>query len=254
MRLSPIRLFKEKITKGGVYGPFSKISDPAVAEIAGFSGFDFIIIDLEHGPNNIYNIQNMIRAAEYVNILPIVRVKEGNDSVIGEVLDIGAGGIQVPQVTTASQVEKIIKVARFAPEGQRGVCRFVRAADYSAMDRFDFFKAANEIIVILQLEGMEAIENLDDILALNGFDIIFIGPYDLSQSLGMPGEIDHPMVEMKMKEIIQKCNDKGITVGTFVDTVQNAKKWKQAGVRYISYSVDVGLLYEQFKKVMCEIR
>jgi len=254
MKTTPIRAFKKKIEEGAVYGPFSKIADPAVVETAGFSGFDFIIIDLEHGPNSVQSAQNLIRAAECSGILPIVRVKEGNESVIGEVLDIGAGGIQVPQVTSAAEAARVIELARFAPLGMRGVCRFVRAADYSVMDRFEYFKSANEAVIILQLEGKEAIENLEEILNVKGFDIIFIGPYDLSQSLGIPGDIDNPLVEAEMKKIIKKCSEKGVKVGTFVDTVHNAKKWKNAGVKYISYSVDVGLLHDQFKMVLQEIR
>ncbi len=103
----------------------------------------------------------------------------------------------MPQITNAKQAEEMIKLAKFAPSGMRGVCRFVRAANYSSMDRFEYFKEANESIIILQLEGQEAIDNLEDIIKVEGIDIVFIGPYDLSQSLGVGGQIDHPAVEEK---------------------------------------------------------
>jgi len=241
MTAATIMSFKKKLNGRAVFGPFSKISDPAVIEVMGYAGFDFVIIDLEHGPNSVQTVQNLVRAAEVANLFPIVRVKENLFSVIGEVLDIGAGGIQVPQIISARKAQEAISCAKFAPLGNRGVCRFVRAANYSAMDRYKYFKEANEAIVILQLEGTEAINNLEQILDVQGIDLVFIGPYDLSQSLGLTGQVSHPDVEEKMTQIIKCCADKSIQVGTFVDTLEDAQKWIKAGVQYISYSVDVGI-------------
>lgn len=236
--------FKEKLKNNFAIGPFSKTSDPAFIEILGYAQFDFVILDLEHGPNSIQTLQNLIRAAEVSNILPIVRVKANNLSVIGEVLDIGAVGIQIPQVENADQAKMYINQAKFSPVGNRGVCRFVRAANYSAKDRFKYFNAANNNIVILQIEGQQAITQLDNILEVEGIDLIFIGPYDLSQSIGKPGQIDHPLVTKKMTEIINLCNKHNVAVGTFVDTLENAERWKKAGVKYLAYSVDTGIFFE----------
>lgn len=245
MNMESIRRFKTKLTSGSVFGPFSKTSDPAFIEIMGNSGFDFVILDLEHGPTSVQHLQNLIRAAEISGIFPIVRVKEHNLSVIGEVLDIGAGGIQVPQISDDRTAREVIQAAKFSPEGARGVCRFVRAADYSSMDRFQYFKEANETVVILQIEGKEALANLEKILAVPGIDIVFIGPYDLSQSLGIPGQVNNPSLIEEMKKIVNSCLKHKVTVGTFVDTVEGAKKWRDQGVKYLSYSVDVGLFYEK---------
>ena len=236
--------FREKLkTKNSVIGIFSKTSDPAFIEIMGYAGLDYVIIDLEHGPNTIQTAQNLIRAAQISGIFPIIRVKENCESVMGEALDIGVGGLQIPQITTKSEAEAVIDRVKFHPEGHRGVCRFVRAADYSAKDRFEFFNDANKSIIILQIEGREGIENIDEILSVSGIDVVFIGPYDLSQSLGLTGQINHPLVEEKMLEIVKKCGEKNITVGTFADTPENAQKWRKNGVKYISYSVDVGIFY-----------
>ena len=239
-----INKFKEKLNTDGVMGVFSKTCDPAFIEILGHAGADYVIIDLEHGPNSVQSVQNLIRGAQIAGLMPIVRVKESCASVMGEVLDIGAGGIQVPQITTRAEAEAVINRVKFAPMGERGVCRFVRAAKYSSKDRFEYFKEENEKVTILQIEGQEGIDNIDEILTVDGIDVLFIGPYDLSQSLGVAGEIDNPLVEEKMLEIIEKCKEKNITVGTFVDIPQNAVKWKKLGVKYISYSVDMGIFYE----------
>ena len=135
-------IFRRKLENGAVVGFFSKTSDPGFIEAAGFAGADFVILDLEHGPNSVQSVQNLIRAAQIADIFPIVRVKENCEHVIGEVLDIGAGGIQIPQISSAKEVRAATEHIKFAPEGNRGVCRFVRAAEYSALDRFEYFKTA----------------------------------------------------------------------------------------------------------------
>lgn len=252
--INMIKDFKYKLKNGVVTGVFSKTCDPGVIEALGYGGADFVIIDLEHGPNSIQNVQNLIRGAQSAGIFPIVRVKETYYSVIGEALDIGAGGVQVPQITTKEEARTVIEKTKFAPIGSRGVCRFVRAADYSAKDRFQYFKDANEAITILQIEGQEGIDNLKSIIEVGNIDVIFIGPYDLSQSLGFQGDIDNPLVEEKMLEIIKICNEKNITVGTFTDTIKNAIKWKKLGVKYIAHSVDVCIFYESTKNIIDRIR
>lgn len=106
----------------------------------------------------------------------------------------------------------------------------------------------------MQIEGQEGIDNIDEILSLKEIDILFIGPYDLSQSLGVAGDIDNPLVEKKMLEIIKKCKSKNVTVGTFTDTIENAQKWKKLGVKYIAYSVDMGIFCEAVTDVVQKIR
>jgi len=236
-------VFREKLMTRAV-GTFSKTCDPAFIEIMGHAGLDYVIIDLEHGPNTVQTAQNLIRAAQVSGVFPIVRVKENCESVMGEALDIGAGGLQIPQITNKAEAEAVIARVKFYPDGHRGVCRFVRAADYSAKDRFEYFAEANAAVIILQIEGKAGIENIDEILGVKGVDAVFIGPYDLSQSLGLTGRVEHPAVEEKMLEIVKKCGEKNITVGTFADTPANAAKWLKNGVRYIAYSVDVGIFCE----------
>jgi len=249
-----IRQFKRKLKESYVVGPFSKASDPAFIEIMGYAGWDFVIIDLEHGPNSVQIVQNLIRAAQIANIFPIVRVKENTPPVIKEVLDIGAGGIHVPQIINVDAAKEVMELAKFAPQGMRGVDRFSRAADYSAMDKFKYFREANEAVIILGLEGKEAIEKVDDIISVEGIDVIFAGPYDISQSLGITGQFDHPRVAEKVSEIVDKCAPKGIAVGNFVETIESAKKWIDLGVKYISYSVDVGIFYDACQEIVQGIK
>jgi 4-hydroxy-2-oxoheptanedioate aldolase len=234
--------FKNKIRNNiPVIGIFMKTLDPAFVETAGRAGLDYVILDMEHGHATYETIQNNIRAAECAGLFPIVRLQDARADYIGKALDIGAGGIQVPQVASAKTAGEIVKAARFYPQGERGVCRFARAAGYSSIDAHDYFKKSNENLVILQMEGSEAIRNIDSILDVKGVDIIFIGPYDLSQSLGVPGEVEHPLVVDAMKKIVEKANERNIVTGTFVDRPESIERWINAGVLYISCSVDVGI-------------
>ena len=253
MDITKLKEFKSKLHAGTVIGTFSKTCDPAFIEVMGYTDMDFVILDLEHGPNGVQTLQNLIRAAEISGIAPIVRVKEDALHIIGEVLDIGAAGIQVPQISDIAQIKKIVSATKFAPLGERGVCRFVRAADYSVKDRHEYFKEANEALIILQLEGEEALQNLDSIMEAEGIDIFFVGPYDLSQSLGVQGQIKHPSVVSAIEEIVEQGKQKNVAVGTFVDTIEDGLFWKAKGISYIAYSVDVGIFADGCKAIVTSL-
>lgn len=243
--------FKEKLnSRRTVFGPFSKSSDPGILEVLGYAGFDFVIIDLEHGPNNALNAQDLIRATLLAGAFPIIRIAKNAPEEIGKALDIGAMGIQVPQICTSEDASRAVEAAKFAPKGMRGVCRFVRAAQYSNKDRFSYFEEANETLIILQLEGVEAIQNFEEIISISNIDVIFIGPYDLSQALGVSGQINHPMVRQKMLHIIEGCNKRNIKTGVFTDNMDDALEWKKIGIDYISYSVDMGIMLEACKSLI----
>ena len=242
---------KKQLNEGAtVYGPFCKIQDPAIVEIAALSNFDFVIIDMEHGPYSIESTQNLIRAAEAKGITPVVRVTENSETLILRTLDIGAKCIQVPQICTKEDAEKLVKATSFYPKGERGMCRYVRAADYTAIDGATHFGGANDdIITIIHIEGMEGIDNLAEIISVEGIDVIFLGPYDLSQSCGVPGQVMHEKVVNSMKDAVKIAQSHGKAVGTFTESVENAKMWEDIGVQYIAFSVDVGLIMSSYKEI-----
>lgn len=247
---------KEALIKGEkTFGPFLKFTDPAVVEIMGFAGFNFVIIDQEHGPISVETAQNMIRAAESANITPIIRVAKNDESLILRALDIGAQGIEIPQINCKADALKAVNSVKYFPQGMRGMCRYVRAANYSSIDKFKYFESANEeTMIIIHIEGIQGINNLDEILTVSGIDVIFIGPYDLSQSLGIPGQVGNPLVEEKMQEVVLRCSQQKIAVGTFADDVQAAKKWVSLGVQYMSFSVDAGILYKTSKNIVNKLK
>jgi len=236
-----VQEFRKKISEAEVLGCFSKTTDSSVIESIGFAGWDFVIIDMEHGPVTTETVKHHVMAANSSGVCPVVRVEGYDSEAIGKVLDLGAAGIQVPNVTRADHVRQVIEKSKFFPQGRRGVCRFVKAANYGSLDRNDYFKEANTHLLIIQVEGREGIENIAEILDVEGIDILFLGPYDLSQSLGYPGQIEHPVVVAEMQKIVQMAARKGVIVGTFCDTPEQLNFWKKAGVRYLSYSVDLNI-------------
>lgn len=246
-----IQQFRNKLASGAcVFGPFMKTCDPAFVEVAGWSGMDFVILDMEHGPVSMETMQNNIRAAQVSGVLPIVRASHLSEDAVSKALDIGAAGIEIPQITSADDARNAVRYSKFYPAGNRGMCRFVRSSRYASMDKSDFFSSSNSSLVILQVEGQEALSNLDEILDVEGIDIIFIGPYDLSQSLGLPGQVSHPKVLEQISCIVKKAQAKGIITGTFCDTPEALKLWMNANIQYLSYSVDVGIFQQACQKLV----
>jgi 4-hydroxy-2-oxoheptanedioate aldolase len=243
---------KQKLNQGQiVLGPFCKLSEPAIYELAGLAKFDFVIIDMEHGPLTYETAQNLIRTCELNGISPVIRVPANEEHLILRALDIGAHGVEVPEINTREDAEKLVNAARYYPQGSRGVCRFVRAAEYSRMPGAAYFATANQnVSVIAHLEGVKGIANLDQILEVEGIDVLFIGCYDLSQSLGIPGQVNHPDLIAKMEAIVAKAAQKNKLIGTFVESPETAQYWIKRGIKYISYSVDVGLILDKFTTVV----
>ncbi|WPJ96738.1 aldolase/citrate lyase family protein [Coraliomargarita algicola] len=244
--------FHQKLQNEAVFGPFSKTSDPNMIEAMGMGGMDFIILDLEHGPNDVTTLGNLVRACECSDTTAVVRCLRSDQ--IGQALDLGARVVQIPHVNCAADAERAVDAARFGPMGHRGVCRYVRAAGHSSTDKHDYFHNAADITVIAQVEGTEGLKNLDTIIEVPGVDMIFVGVYDLSQSLGMTGQTEAPEVVAALKEVVAKCSAKHIPVGTFVESVESARKYRSMGIHYLCYSVDVGILMSACQNLTMDMR
>ena len=247
--LNEVEVFRKALdSERGVFGPFMITSDPALVECAGYAGYDFVLLDMEHGPTNFQHLQHLIRAANSVNIMTIVRVPRGSDIYIDRALDVGAGGVLIPQIESAQQAAAVVSAAKFSPVGSRGTCKFTRSACYGAFGGDAYFNEAQNTMVLIQAEGANAIEHIDEILAVKGIDVIFVGPYDLSASLGIIGQIEHPLICEAIRKIVQKASDKGIKVGCFANDAAMARRWRDLGVRFIGYSCDTNIFFEGAKR------
>ncbi|MDO4316165.1 MAG: aldolase/citrate lyase family protein [Oscillospiraceae bacterium] len=226
---------------GGVFGPFMTTTDPAFVEAAGYAGYDFVLLDMEHGPGSFQELQDLIRAADAAGVLPMVRVPRGDDRWIGRALDAGAGGLLIPGIGTAQQAREAVAAVKFAPGGSRGTCRFARSACYGAVPGDTYVAGAQEAVVMLQLEGGRAIENLDAILEVPGIDVLFVEPYDLSGALGLIGQLDHPKVTTCIHGVIRCAAEKGIRTGCSADSVAAARELRAMGAGFIGYSCDTAI-------------
>jgi len=236
-------------------GPFVRIPRAEVIEILGLSGFDFAVVDLEHGPIMPNEVYPMILAAERRGIRLIARVPGLQESYFKWLLDLGIGGLQVPHIKTAEDARTAVSFSRFSPDGERGLCRFVRAADFSDIPREQYIKEANQkSLLIIQIEGKEGVANIKEIASVPGIDVVFVGPYDLSQSLGVIGQIWHEKVVSEIKKVIETCSKTGVAVGVFTDTPEGAKQWASLGVKYINYRIEVEMMLNSIKSHVKEIR
>lgn len=237
-----MKTFKEFLQeKETVYGIFAKTNDPYFINIIGKSGFDYVVLDNEHGPNCIRDTLPLVTTAYAAGLYPIVRVGKLVDIEIQRTLDLGIAGVQIPQIQCKEDAELARKYSKFFPKGKRGVCCYVMGADGGVMDKNDYFTAQNEVAVIIHIEGIEGIQHIDEIIQVEDIDVIFIGPYDLSQSLGIPGQVNDPKLIDKIEKLVVTCKEKNKHVGIFADNVKAAKRYKDLGVKYISISVDVGI-------------
>ena len=224
-------------------GPFMKLARPEMIEAVALAGFDFALVDMEHGPIGQSELYAVVMAAERRNLPLIVRVPVREEPYIKWCLDLGVRHIQVPSVETAEDVAFCIRNSYFSPLGMRGLCRFTRAADFGAKPRDVYLSEANEKTqLILQVEGQRGAANLPEILgAAPKGSILFIGPYDLSQSLGKPGQIWDPEVVGQIESIVAKCTAKDVGVGIFADSPEGVAFWAKRGIGLIEYGSDLNI-------------
>lgn len=249
-------LLKEKLQRGeAVVGPFMNCSYPAFIEIAGLAGFDFAIIDTEHGPLSIETAEDLCRAGQLAGLDPIVRVSANDQPLIQRALDIGSGGVQVPQIETREQAEAVVRAAKYAPLGMRGISLFTRAGDYTVYGTEGLTDGLNaEQVVIIHIEGVRGLENLDEIVTVPGIDVVFLGPYDLSQSFGIPGQVNDPRVVQGMESAVSKIRAAGKAAGTFAGDAATARRWIDTGVQYISLGVDVGIFANACRTLVSAVK
>jgi 4-hydroxy-2-oxoheptanedioate aldolase len=227
---------KAKLKAGEtVFGCFMRYPDPGLAEVMGYYGWDFLGFDAEHGSLEAGTCENMVRSAELRSVTPMVRVTTNQPHVILRLLDTGAQGLHVPWVNSAAEAEAAVQAVKYHPRGKRGLAS-VRAADYAQTAPFsEYVKQANqETLVVIQIETAQAVEELPAIAAVNDVDVLFIGPSDLSHSLGVPGETNHPDVKAAMDRIVDVAKQARVPFGIMVGNAAQAKEWKARGARYIA--------------------
>ena len=231
---------KEKLNKGEtVYGCFVRYPNAALVEVLGYCGWDFIVFDGEHGTIEVADCEQMVRAAELQGVTPMVRVPVNQPHVILRFLDTGAQGLHVPMVRSAVEAEAVVQSVKYQPRGSRGLAA-VRAADYGqSMPFCDYVRQANaETLVVAHIETEDAVEFLPQIARVDGLDVAFLGPTDLSNSLGIPGEMQHPKFEATCRQFIEALSGSTVALGVMVPNADAARHWRARGARYIAVGLE----------------
>ncbi|MDD3164349.1 MAG: aldolase/citrate lyase family protein [Oscillospiraceae bacterium] len=249
-------VLKKKMKCGeSAIGTFVKLIDPAVVELLALAGFDFFVLDTEHVAVDREQLTNIVRAADAAGITPLVRVRENQQVEILQNLDLGYAGVQVPNVDTAQQARELVSYVKYTPAGVRGLSPSVRACGYGTCGVQDYIDAANaNTMVVSHCETKTCVENLDEVLQVEGVDVIFIGPMDLSQSYGVPGRPGEPEVRQAIETIKRKTKAAGIAVGTVAGSAEAAKKLIAEGVQYILLASDQGMIVKWGKSAIAAIR
>lgn len=233
----------------------SEIRNPNLAYMLVRSGFDFFIIDTEHGAYSPETVSNMIAAARGAGISVIVRVPEIRREAIMKPLDSGAAGLLVPMVNTADQAREIMTYAKYPPMGNRGVALSRAHSLYGRPKAAEYLDQANQsIFIAVQAESPQAIDNAESIAATPGVDAIFVGPADLSVSLGIPGQLTHPMEVEAIDRVIDVCRRHDVIAGIHMSDVATLKAWIRKGMGFVSFSSDVDLLARAGKESLIELR
>jgi 2-keto-3-deoxy-L-rhamnonate aldolase RhmA len=233
-------------------GTILSLNSPDVAEVLSKTGFDWLFIDGEHGTFDTRELQAILQAAGE-NIECVFRIPALDEVHIKKALDVGSNGLIVPQVNTAEQAQNLVKWSRYPPEGARGL-GFARAQGYG-FEVNEYLQSANETItLIVQAESAEAVKNIEAIVQVGGLDAVLVGPYDLSSSLGRPGEVTHPQVQEAIKRVASVCKEAKMPVGIFGMTAQAVQPYIEQGFRLIVVGVDTVLLGNATRQLLQQLK
>lgn len=244
-------LLKEKLENGDfVLGTWATIPSAVTADIIASAGLDFIIIDAEHGPINFETAQNMVMACESRGVSPVMRLGDIDESKILRALDIGVHCVQIPNVNKHEDIQRIVELSKYPPVGKRGFSPFTRAGQYSIESSETLTGVGNDnTLIAINIEGKDAIDNIDKILEYDELDICFVGLFDLSKSLGIPGKVNDPRVIGYLSELNQKITETGKYTGTITTSPDKVEDYMKIGVKYIVHLVDCDMLRNSYADV-----
>jgi len=242
-RLTAIQAIRTKLRGGGhSIGSWMQIPHPSVAEIMGQAGYDWVAVDMEHGAVAAHQLPDLFRALELGNTLPLARIAHGHPKDCKQALDAGAGGIIVPMIESAAQLNAVRDACRWPPAGTRGV-GFSRANLFGKQFE-DYREEAQAPLLVAMIEHHRAVAELEAILGVDGLDAILIGPYDLSASMGLTAQFDHPDFCATMEKIRAQAAAKSISFGVHVVAPEpnQLQQCIDAGYRFLAYSIDAVML------------
>ncbi len=247
---------KERMQNGeAVFGTWCMLPSSFVVDVIARTDIDFVILDLEHGTLSWETAEEMVRAAQLHGCQPIIRVGDDQENTILHALETGCEAIMVPHVSSVIAAEKIVAAARYAPIGARGLSPYTRCHGYTheglaeSMERH-----ADDTLVGILVEGIEGINNLPEIAKTKGIDLIYLGMYDISQSVGLSGQLEHPKVVEQLEHCLDVILESGKLAGTFSRDIATCRKFREMGFHFVAYVADSYALGNFFKNAATEYR
>ena len=220
-----------------------EIRQPSVMQLLANAGFDFVIIDNEHGPFSIETLADLCREAKQVGVTPIVRVPDWSYPHLAQPLDAGAQGLMIPRITDARQVREVVQMVRYPPSGRRGSAQARGYTAFKTGPVSEVMAAVNdETLLVIQVETREATQNLDEIASVDGVDVLLVGPNDLSIALGVPGKLEDASFVATIQQVIKSCNAHRVFPALHINDVGLAVRWAQQGMRMVSISSEIGFI------------
>ena len=233
---------------------FAQLRSQDVVRILAAAGFNWAFLDTEHGGFDLETIQDLCRIATYAGLSPIVRVPDLQYALIARALDCGAEGIIFPRVESPELLAKAVSWIKFPPVGVRGFGLTPLHVDHEKVGIPQMIEHMNaNTMVVLQIETKLAVEIRDELLSVPGIDAVMVGPVDLSISLGVPGDFQHPLMVEAMEKIRDSCVAHGVAPGTQTRTLALAKFWKERGMRFLGCSSETGMLFEKASEIIREL-
>jgi 2-keto-3-deoxy-L-rhamnonate aldolase RhmA len=247
---------KERLKRGeAVVGiALQQLRSTELPRLLGAAGFDYVFIDAEHGGFNMETMQDMVKAAVQAGITPFIRVAELSYSLVARALDIGAQGIILPRVEDPELLRTALGWTRFPPSGVRGFGITAAQISYQSASMVEIMEHANrETMNIVQFESVEAMERREELLAVEGIDVAMIGPADLSISMGLPGEFDHPRLVGEIERFIADCRRYNVVPGIHCRSTEMAKPWLARGMKLIGCGSEITMLIERAQSMVSEL-
>ena len=246
----------KELLKAGkpAFGVVMQLPSPPAADVLAQAGFDWLWIDMEHGPLNLETVHRMIQATRGTDTVPVVRVPWNLHWLAKPILDMGAMGVIMPAVMTKKEAMEATRALRYPPEGVRGFGPGFAALRWG-LSVPEYVKVANqEIMAILLIEHIEAVDHIEEILSVPGVDLVMVGPYDLSGSMGMLGQVTHPVVEEAIGKVLAAAQRAKIPAGILALTPEDINRRLQQGFQFLIVGTDTGFLAGGAKNILGQIK
>lgn len=233
---------------------FGQLRSAEIARLFAKAGFHWAFVDTEHGGFDLETVQDICRVSNIAGLCPVVRVADLQYPLVSRALDCGAGGIIFPRMEDPKLLETALSWTKFPPVGVRGYGLMAHQVDYEPLGFNQIIEHYNEnILTVVQIESRRAVEGREELLSVPGIDAVMIGPADLSISMGVPGDFQHPTMVKAMEDIRDTCLSKGIAPGTQTRSVALARFWKERGMRFLGCGSDISFLWDKAAETAREV-